>query len=150
MRVRKLNDAAVRTPAGYVLYWSQMIRRVESNHALSYSVAFANQLVLPLLLYEGPACAYPNASGYVFYLRWRRSDPDDVLCQLAGDAGAIVTDDYPTFSAAWHNARVPVKIGVAYFVVDGNRIVPMNCLNMSHEGMRQKVDVAGYIREIDQ
>jgi len=150
VRVRKLNDAAVRTPAGYVLYWSQMNRRVESNHALEHAATLANQLDLPLLVYEGLTCAYPNANdrlhtfilegvpetekrmgergiGYVFYLRCRRSDPDDVLYQLSRDAAAVVTDDYPTFIAAWHNARVPVKIGVAYFVVDSSCIVPMNC-----------------------
>ena len=37
--------------------------------------------------------------GYVFYLRRRRSDPDDVLYRLAADPGAVVTDDYPAFVA---------------------------------------------------
>ena len=107
MRVRKLNDAAVRTPAGYVLYWSQMNRRVESNHALEYAATLANQLDLPLLVYEGLTCAYPNANdrlhtfilegvpetekrmgereiGYVFYLRRRRSDPFAASAALPG------------------------------------------------------------------
>jgi hypothetical protein len=53
VRVRKLNDAAVRKPAVYVLYWSQMNRRVESNHALEHAATLANQLDLPLLVYEG-------------------------------------------------------------------------------------------------
>jgi hypothetical protein len=94
-RVKVLNDAPVRTPADYVLYWAQMNRRVESNHALEYAAARANALQLPLLVYEGLTCTYPYASdrfhtfllegipetsrrlakrriGYVFHLRRRR------------------------------------------------------------------------------
>jgi deoxyribodipyrimidine photo-lyase len=150
VRVRKLNDAAIRTPAGYVLYWAQMNRRVESNHALAHAAQLANELHLPLLFYEGLTCTYPYANdrlhtflldgvpeterraaalgmGYLFYLRRRRSDPDDVLYRLAGEAAAVVTDDYPTFIAAGHNARVPERIGVAFFAVDSSCIVPMNC-----------------------
>jgi deoxyribodipyrimidine photo-lyase len=151
VRVRQLNDFAIRTPARCVLYWSQMNRRVESNHALAHAARLANELDLPLLFYEGLTCAYPYANdrlhtfilegapetgrrlaalgiGYVFHLRRRRSDPDDALYRLARDAAVIVTDDYPCFIAAAHNARVPAKIKVAYFAVDSSCIVPMNAL----------------------
>jgi deoxyribodipyrimidine photo-lyase len=64
--------------------------------------------------------------GYVFYLRRKRSDPDNVLYQLAAESAAIVTDDYPAFVAAAHNSRVPGKIGVAYHAVDSSCIVPMS------------------------
>jgi deoxyribodipyrimidine photo-lyase len=150
VRVRQLNDAAIRTAASYVLYWSQMNRRVESNHALAYSARLANELELPLLFYEGLTCTYPFANdrlhtfileavpetgrrladlgiGYVFHLRRHRSDPDDALYRLARDAAAVVTDDYPSFVAAAHNERVPARIGVAYIAVDSSCIVPMNC-----------------------
>jgi hypothetical protein len=49
-------------------------------------------------------------AGFMFYLRARRSDPNDVLYRLAGRAACIVTDDYPTFIAAHHNRRVPSRI----------------------------------------
>ena len=149
MRVRKLNEAAIRTRGRYVLYWAQMNRRVESNHALAHAATLANELGLPLLFYEGLTCTYPNANdrlhtflleavpeterratragiGYVFYLRRRRCDPNDILYHLAEEAAAVVTDDYPLFIAAEHNQRVPDRIGVAYFVVDGSCVVPMN------------------------
>jgi deoxyribodipyrimidine photo-lyase len=61
-RVRKLNSAEVRKDGRYVLYWAQMNRRVESNHALSFAVDLANQLNLPVLFYEGLTCSYPYAS----------------------------------------------------------------------------------------
>src|SRR6185295_7958709 len=108
-RVRELNALPPRCGAKYVLYWSQMNRRVDSNHALAYAAAKANELNLPLLFYEGLTCSYPHASdrfhtfilegvpetvkrlaplgiGYVFYLRKRRGDPNDILYRLAADA----------------------------------------------------------------
>jgi len=148
-RIRKLNDKPVRPGAQYVLYWSQMNRRVDSNHALLEAARIANEHGLPVLFYEGLTCTYPYASdrihtfmlegvsetarrlkargiGYVCYLRRRKPDADDILYRLSEPAAAVVTDDYPTFIARHHNARVPGKIDVAYLAVDSSCIVPMN------------------------
>ncbi|MGA2595272.1 MAG: deoxyribodipyrimidine photolyase, partial [Bryobacteraceae bacterium] len=118
-RVRQLNSAGIRPGAEYVLYWSQMNRRADANHALAFAVELANRLDLRVLFYEGLTCSYPYASdrfhrfilegvpetaerlvtlgiGYTFYLRRRRSDPNDALYRLAARAAAVVTDDYPT------------------------------------------------------
>src|SRR5579862_8823691 len=147
-RVRQLNTAGLRKHAGYVLYWAQMNRRVESNHALAYAVELANEHNLPVLVYEGVTCSYPFANdrlhtfllegvpdteqaldklgiGYVFYLRRSKSSRNDTLYELAKDAAAVVTDDYPAFIAREHNARVPARIDVAYFAVDSSCVVPM-------------------------
>ena len=148
-RVRKLNDAPVRERARYVLYWSQMNRRVPVNQALEYAAEQANLLGLPLLVYEGLGCTYEYANdrihtfvvegvpdtqkrlaargiGYCFYLRRRKTDANDVLYRLAAEAALVVTDDYPVFIAPIHNASVPGKIGVAYHAVDASCIVPMS------------------------
>ena len=147
----------MRAGARYILYWAQMNRRVESNHALAHAAALANELRLPLLFYEGLTCTYPHANdrlhtfllegvaeterraaaagmGYVFYLRKCRRDPNDVLYRLAENAAAVITDDYPSFVAAEHNARVPGKIGVAYFAVDASCVAPMNCFTRREYG----------------
>jgi len=147
-RVRKLNDREPRENARYVLYWAQMNRRVESNHALAFAADLANERGVPLLFYEGLTCTYPFASdrfhtfllqavpetarraaalglGYVFHLRKRRADANDALYRLAANAAAVVTDDYPTFIAADHNRSVPSKIDIPYYVVDSSCIVPM-------------------------
>jgi deoxyribodipyrimidine photo-lyase len=157
VRVRKLNGAHIRTQAQYVLYWAQMNRRVESNQALAHAAALADELGLPLLFYEGLTCTYPSANdrlhtfllegvaemerraaqagiGYVFYLRRRRSDPNDILYRLAEDAAAVVTDDYPEFIAAEHNQSVPGRIGVAYFAVDASCVVPMSSFDKREYG----------------
>lgn len=148
-RVVKRNDVAVAEKADYVLYWSQMNRRAHFNHALDYAIELGNQLNLPVLFYEGLTCTYRQANdrlhtfvmeavpgteralkergvGYAFYLRRRRADANDIVYRLAERAAAVVTDDYPTFIAAEHNARVPAKMNRAYFTVDSSCIVPMN------------------------
>jgi deoxyribodipyrimidine photo-lyase len=150
-RVRQLNTAEWRQDGRYVLYWAQMNRRVESNHALAYAVQLANERQLPVLVYEGVTCSYPFANdrlhtfllegvpstaqalhalgiGYVFYLRRRQSDRNDTFYELAKQAAAVVTDDYPTLIARRHNASVPAKLDVPYFVVDSSCVVPMRLL----------------------
>ncbi|WP_321476091.1 deoxyribodipyrimidine photo-lyase [uncultured Paludibaculum sp.] len=149
--MRTLNDAPVRDGAEYVLYWAQMNRRVDSNHALAWAIQRADELRLPVLYYEGLTCTYKEANdrlhtfilegapeterrlarlgiGYCFYLRRRRDDPNDVFYRLAERAACVVTDDYPTFIAAVHNESVPGKIRVSFQAVDSSCVVPMNAL----------------------
>ena len=151
-RVRLLNEAPIRADARYVLYWAQMNRRTACNHALAYAIDLANGLGLPVLYYEGLTCTYAYASdrlhqfilenvpdtaadlkragiGYTFHLRRRKTDPNDTLYQLAKDAAAVVTDDYPTFIARRHNASVPTRLDIPYFAVDSSCIVPMTRLD---------------------
>lgn len=147
-RVRNLNHGQWNQRAKYVLYWAQMNRRADSNHALAFASDLANKHGLPLLFYEGLTCSYPFANdrfhtfllegvpetsrrlvklgiGYVFHLRRRRSDPNDAFYRLANDAAAVVTDDYPTFIAAGHNKSVPSRLKIPYYAVDSSCIVPM-------------------------
>ncbi|MEP6534406.1 MAG: deoxyribodipyrimidine photo-lyase [Bryobacteraceae bacterium] len=148
-RVAVLNERTVRSGAEYVLYWAQMNRRVSVNHGLAFAVEHANDLGLPVLYYEGLTCTYPYANdrlhtfilegvpdtakkleklgiGYVFYPRRRKSDANDILYRLAEKAALVVTDDYPTFIAARHNASVPAKIDCPYYAVDSSCVVPMS------------------------
>lgn len=147
-RISKLNSAPERPGRKYVLYWAQMNRRVDGNHALLYAVELANRHRLPVLYYEGLTCSYPKANdrlhtfilegvpetlrrlhkagiGYIFHLRRTASSPNHAVYDLARDAAALVTDDYPVFIAPRHNARVPQKLDLAYYAVDSSCIVPM-------------------------
>jgi deoxyribodipyrimidine photo-lyase len=158
-RIRTLNNRPERHDADYVLYWAQMNRRVESNHALALAANLANERNLPLLVYEGLTCTYPHASdrlhtfilqgvpdtarrleklgaGYVFYPRKRRTDPNDILYKLAAKAALVVSDDYPSFIAVTHNQSVPRKLRCPYMVVDSSCVVPMN--------LREKREWAAY------
>jgi deoxyribodipyrimidine photo-lyase len=148
-RVQLLNAKPFRAGAKYVLYWAQVNRRAAWNHALAHAVELANQARLPVLFYEGLTFDYPYASerfdrfvlegvpdterelarlgiGYVFYHRKRRTDPNDVLYRLAKDAAALVTDDYPLWSARLFNPRVAAKLDIPYYTVDSSCIVPMS------------------------
>ena len=148
-RIRKLNSAGLRSDRTYVLYWSQMNRRVDSNQSLLYAAEIANRQNCPVLVYAGLTYAFEPANdrlhtfileavpetarrfqkagiGYVFYLRRTHSSANDTLYQLAKNAAAVVTDDYPTFIARTHNAAVPRKVDAAYYAVDASCIVPMN------------------------
>jgi len=148
-RARALNDRPLRPQAEYVLYWAQMNRRISHNHALAYAVHLANQQHLPLLIYEALTCTYHQANdrlhtfilqgvpdsaaqaqalgaGYHFHLRRKKSDANDTLYRVAQKASCLVTDDYPTFIARQHNARVPQKLDIPYTVVDSSCVVPMS------------------------
>jgi len=151
-RVRLLNEAPVRTGARYVVYWAHVNRRADSNHALEFAASLANDLRLPLLVYEGLTCSYPYASdrlhrfilngvpenarrfrgrgaGYVFHLRRRHSDPDDALYQVAAEAAALVTDDYPL-----RRHRVAERVGIPCYAVDSSCVVPMRCMTKKEYG----------------
>ena len=177
VRVRLLNSKPIRPQAKYVLYWAQMNRRVESNHALAYAVELANQHRLPVLFYEGLTFDYPYANdrfhtfllegmphtekrchtrglGYCFYLRKKSACGNDMLYRLAADAAAVVTDDYPVFIAARNNRSVPARLAIPYYVVDSSCIVPMNLFEKREYGaytIRPKIHrlLPGYLTPVD-
>ncbi len=147
-RVFRANSQPFRDEGRYILYWSQANRRSEANHALAYAVQLANERRIPLLVYEALTYSFPLANdrlhtfilegvpemaagvrargaGYCFYLHRNAKDPNDVLYRLAGEAAAVVSDDFPTFLTRKHNESVANKIGVAYFQVDASCVVPM-------------------------
>jgi len=141
-RIRKLNDAAVRTGGRYVLYWCRSNRRVESNHALAFAAGLANQLDLPLLFLECLTCDYPYASdrlhtfalqgmpgtaarlrklgiGCAFHIPRRKHEGEAAFFAVVRDAAAVVTDDCPLPAPS---------VDVACYAVDSSCIVPANCI----------------------
>ncbi len=156
-RVVQLNDKPVNPDAKYVLYWMQMFKRVENNHALIYAIRQANELKLPLVVYEGLKYYYPWASDrihtfilegveekhkafeklgvrYVFYLQKDRGAPKQTVAKLAKDAALIVTDDFPCFIIPQHNERISGKATVPVFAVDSNGIIPMSKFDKEEYG----------------
>lgn len=148
-RVGKLNDKDVRKSADYVLYWMQMYKRAHDNHALTFAIWKANQLGLPLLVYEGLKFYYPWANdrihtfildgvqerrralndrgiSYVFYLQKDEDSPKQTVKAVAANAACVVTDDYPCFIIPSHNRAVSEKADVAVYAVDSNGIIPMS------------------------
>jgi len=148
-RVVALNDKPVNEKARYVLYWMQMFKRVDNNHALVWAIRKANELKLPLVVYEGLKYYYPWASDrihtfilegveekrrefasrgirYLFYLQKDASSPKNTVATLARDAALIVTDDFPCFIIPEHNRRIAERAEIAVHAVDSNGIIPMS------------------------
>lgn len=148
-RVVQLNERAINPRARYVLYWMQMYKRVDNNHALIYAIRRANALKLPLVVYEGLKYYYPWASDrlhtfilegveekraafealgirYVFYLQKDANSPKQTVARLAKDAALIVTDDFPCFIIPEHNRRVAERAEIPVFAVDSNGVIPMS------------------------
>ncbi|MBX7105578.1 MAG: deoxyribodipyrimidine photolyase [Gemmataceae bacterium] len=149
-RLRQVNDRPEQFAGRYVLYWSQMYRRLSHNHALDYALSRAVALNRPLVVYEGLRLDYPWASArhHQFILQGMADNagraraiginywpfvetPDNraagLLRKLAADACLIVTDDFPAFIAPRQTAAVALRSPARVVAVDGNSIVPL-CL----------------------
>jgi deoxyribodipyrimidine photo-lyase len=149
-RVSLLNDRDPDPDGRYVLYWMQMTKRAHHNHALDFAIQKANELKLPLVVYECLTYSYPWASDrlhtfilegvedkrvefaeqgirYLFYLQKDKSDPKRTVARLAKDAALIVTDDYPCFIIPGHNRTIAEKAQVPVYAVDSNGVIPMAC-----------------------
>ncbi|MBS1796957.1 MAG: deoxyribodipyrimidine photo-lyase [Acidobacteria bacterium] len=148
-RVQLLNDKPANNDGKYVLYWMQMFKRAEYNHALNFAVERANERRLPVVVYEGLKYYYPWASDrihtfilegvaekrkafeklgikYVFYLQKDERSPKDTVARIARDAALIVTDDFPCFIIPRHNAAIVRKAEIPVYAVDSNGVVPMS------------------------
>ncbi len=148
-RVVRLNDKPVNPQARYVLYWMQMYKRVDDNYALIWAIRKANELQMPLVVYEGLKYYYPWASDrihtfilegveekrlafeklgirYIFYLQKDGDSPKQTVARLAREAATIITDDYPCFIIPEHNRRIAERADVPVHAVDSNGIIPMS------------------------
>jgi len=146
-RVRALNDKPRRN-GEYVLYWMQMYRRLDHNHALDHALACAAELGRPLVLYEGLRLDYPWASErfHRFILEGMRDNASaaaklgltywpfvatsdepgrGLLRRLAAKACLVVTDDYPAFIVPRQSQRLADTVEVAVVAVDSNSMIPL-------------------------
>jgi len=148
-RVLQLNDKPVNEKSRYVLYWMQMYKRVDNNHSLIYAIRRANELRLPLVVYEGLKYYYPWANDrihtfilegveekrvafealgirYVFYLQKDADVSKNTVAALAKDAALIVTDDFPCFIIPEHNRRIAERTEITVYAVDSNGVIPIS------------------------
>ncbi|MCM2256879.1 MAG: deoxyribodipyrimidine photolyase [Vicinamibacteria bacterium] len=155
-RLRRLNTEPLRANGEYVLYWMQIYRRLERNHALDYALRCSRELGKPLVIYEGLRLRYPWASArtHAFVLAgmaanhaaakerglnyWAfvetpkhdRGSPDGhgLLHRLAARAAVVVTDDYPCYIVPGQSEALARTTDVGVFAVDGNSVVPLSLL----------------------
>jgi len=149
-RVQLLNGKSANTGGKYILYWMQMFKRTEYNHALNFAIKEANERKLPLVVYEGLKYYYSWASDrihtfvlegvqekrkafaklgikYIFYLQKDKNSPKQTVAKLAKNAALIVTDDFPCFIIPRHNQAIAEKAEIPVYAVDSNGVIPMAC-----------------------
>ena len=148
-RAIQLNRVEPRKNARYVLYWMQMYKRASHNHALTFAIHRANELNIPLVVYEGLKYYYPWASDrlhtfilegveekqrefarlgirYIFYLQKDNESAKRVVSHLCQDAACLVTDDFPCFIIPEHNRRIAARVNVPVYAIDSNGVIPMS------------------------
>lgn len=148
-RIIELNDKVVNPKGRYVLYWMQMFKRGDYNHALNFAIEKANELGVPLVVYEGLKFYYPWANDrlhtfilegvnekrkvfrkrgirYLFYLQKDDDSPKQTVARLAEEASLIVTDDFPCFIIPQHNKAISGKAEVPVYAVDSNGLIPLS------------------------
>jgi deoxyribodipyrimidine photo-lyase len=127
----------------FVLYWVQSARRLRSNLALDFAIARANELGLPVVVYEGLRPDYPSANDRIhsFVMDGMSDNASDaelrgvryasfvprtaaaargVVRGLARRACFVVTDEFPTGIIQRQTTAFRPS-----FVFDGNGILPM-------------------------
>jgi deoxyribodipyrimidine photo-lyase len=150
-RLRRLNDRKTSSRGDYVLYWTQIHRRLDHNHALDYALQCAEELGKPLVVYEGLRLDYPWASrrlhrfvlegmadnaetaakrglNYWPFVETPARPAKGLLPRLAAASALVVTDDYPCFVVPGQSAALARRVDVPVFTVDGNSIVPLSLL----------------------
>lgn len=148
-RVQLLNEKPANNDGKYVLYWMQMLKRTNHNHALNFAIREANERRVPLVVYEGLKYYYPWANDrihtfilegveekraefeklgikYVFYLQQDENSPKNTVAEIAKDACLIVTDDFPCFIIPKHNQKIAERAEIPVYAVDSNGIIPMS------------------------
>ena len=150
-RRRWLREAEPCRDGAYVLYWMQMYQRHRSNPALEEAIRRADDLGLPVVVYQGLNADYPGASArlhrfilesardvarglrdrgipYVFYLR-SEDDRRDAAAEMIRESALTVTDDFPAYILPEMTRRALAhteEAGVPVLAVDGNGVVPMD------------------------
>jgi len=161
-RLSIAHDVAPKSGA-FVLYWLRALRRAEDNLALDHAVARANELGLPLVVYESVDPRAPFASArvhtfvlqsalerratleakgaaYAFYLpaSAEQARAEKPLSKLCAQAALVVTDWFaPSGAMSEFWTEIPRAIGarcsVRVELVDDVVGVPMAALSAKHE-----------------
>lgn len=151
-RARILKDTptpnpALNPPPSFVLYWMHHAARGHENPALNTAVLIANQLGLPVLVYQGLAGNHRfnndrhhtfimqgarDASAeltarnirHAFYLPTNPAAPSP-LRDLLAQAAALIVEDFPAPPFPQWTAALAARSTVPVFAVDSCCVVPM-------------------------
>ena len=147
-RIRVWNGEPVRPGGAYVVYWCQAVRRAVDNVALELAIERANELGLPVVVYEALRPDYPWASdrlhrfilecardtsarcgkrgiAHGFFLPRTAHEARGVAAKVFADAAMVVSDEHPSCVFPAQNAAAARHVSCAYLTVEDNTVVPM-------------------------
>ena len=153
-RVRIIKSAPVNRQGEFVLYWMHHAVRSHENPALDVAVALADQLKIPVLVYQGLGGRHPYNSDrhhtfimegardiqkrfqekgirYVFYLA-ERPQSTAPLRRLADRAAITITEDFPAPPFPGWMQQLARKSVSALWAVDCACIIPMQSIPKSY------------------
>jgi len=160
LRVQRVDAGAkVNLDGRYILYWTQIFRRPRHNHALNYAVERANDLGLPVVVYEGLRHDYPWASDrihvfvlegaresarelarrripHVFFLQRNAREHRKAVAHLGRDAALVVTDLFPSFIIPGQTAKAVRQLRVPFYAVDSCGVVPIRAFEKEEYAAR--------------
>jgi deoxyribodipyrimidine photo-lyase len=157
IRIRPLNSNPVDTGGVCVLYWMTAFRRLQDNFALQRSIAWAEQLQKPLLIFEPLRLRYPWASerlhrfviqgmadndliaksvkspGVMYYpfVEQKHGELADLFSELHKKSCVVVTDDYPCFFLPTMAQKAANQCHVLMESVDSNGIIPLQAADQT-------------------
>ncbi len=154
-RSRLVREARQPLAGEFVLYWMRSAIRVDENPALDVSMHLANQLELPVLVYQTLGDDEPYASDrhhtfvlqgardvqasigncgveYAFQLK-RATEGDAGLKALAERSAAVIIEQMPT---VWHRhgtALLAAQVTASIIAVDTACVVPMQLVGSGYD-----------------
>lgn len=166
-RIRLVNDRPANTQGDYVLYWMIANRRTRSNYSLDRAIEWARLLDKPLVVFEALRAGYRWASdrihafviegmienGKAFanspvtwfpWLEPRPGDGKSLLKELARNACAVVSDDFPCFFLPQMIESAGRQLPVRFEVVDSNGMMPMR---LTDRVFARAVDFRRYLQK---
>ncbi|MGF1527688.1 MAG: FAD-dependent oxidoreductase [Candidatus Competibacterales bacterium] len=149
-RQRPINPKSINPNGEFVLYWMHHAARGHENPALHAAIAAANDLDLPVLVYQGLGGNHRFNSdrhhtfilegardvqaelarrqiAYAFYLGEEPKAPTP-LRSLACRAALVVAEDFPAPPFPRWTAQLAKAVDVAVWAVDAHCVVPMQWL----------------------
>jgi photolyase PhrII len=152
-RVRVIQDGSTSADGDFVLYWMHHAVRSHENPALDTALYLAEQLRLPVLVYQGLGGRHPFNSdrhhtfimegarevqqrlherriAHVFYLGRKLSQPSP-LSELARRAALVITEDFPAPPFPQWTRMLASRVDTGVWAVDCACIIPMQLIKRS-------------------
>lgn len=152
-RVRVIQDGFTSADGDFVLYWMHHAVRSHENPALDTALYLAEQLKLPVLVYQGLGGRHPFNSdrhhtfimegarevqqrlherriAHVFYLG-RKLTQSSPLSELARRAALVITEDFPAPPFPQWTRMLASRVDTGVWAVDCACIIPMQLIKRS-------------------